>query len=112
MAGYNGPAYARMCSYSDSDPVELLAYSLRMLSATTTDCELRNVRTDPYWREREKWDDRPCAPRWHYELHWHTYLGWRVYMLCTGCIASDPTYEREHATDCNHGADCGCNAPI
>lgn len=94
MAGYNGPAFQRMISFDRAEYVEKeMDERRRMFSATTEDIEVKNIEAIPEWEQKH------MRPVFHsrYELHWYTYKGWKVYMWCTGCLASDPAYERSVA---------------
>lgn len=97
MAGYNGPEFQRMISFDRAEFVEReMDERRRMFSATKEDVEVKNIEAIPEWEQKH------MRPAFHsrYEVHWYTYKGWKVYMWCTGCLASDPSYEKEIANAC------------
>ena len=89
------PAFQRMISRDDSATIlRRHADHLRHYNATDADCHIERL-------EETNAFDKSQGFQCNYELHWTTYLGWKVYMLHTGCFASDPAFEP--SLSCSHG---------
>lgn len=88
MAGYNGPGSVNMCSFDSPDTVvEHFNKHCDFYAAAIDDISMSNLGTKP---------PTLYGPNTVYSLNWNTYLGWKVYMLMTGCLASDPKQETGH----------------
>ena len=82
------PSFANMCSMeADVETIRRRhAEHLAYYGATGADCQLVDLEPAKTWEKGVK-----C----HWRLNINSYLGWKVYMLHTGCFASNPEYEEE-----------------
>jgi hypothetical protein len=79
------PAHQNMISNMPPDQVmQKFESDMKFYGAGANDCRIENMK-DCYSYEN------PFKCR--YQLYWDTYIGWKVYMLHTGCLASDPRFE-------------------
>ncbi len=79
------PGYQNMISHMTVDQVKAAFQdNLKFYNANENDCRIENI---------HKCHDYDNPFKCRYQLHWNSYVGWKVYMLHTGCLASDPRYE-------------------
>lgn len=85
MAKVWEPCFVNMCSFDDVEGVRRNhQFNLSVFNATEADCEMVNLVPAEPWERGVKS---------HWRMNVNTYKGWKVYMLATGCLASNPEYE-------------------